>query len=92
MAIQIAKHVIGAKVYTTASEKKVELCKQLGADQVINYQQEKYEKILQDMDVCFDTLDEIEKCLKILKPNGVISIRSTECLMWNKKFEKFMYL
>ena len=37
-AIQLAKHVFGAGiVVTSASDAKIELCKSLGADRVINY-------------------------------------------------------
>ena len=40
-AIQVAKNIIGARVIaTTSSEKKVQMAKALGADEVINYAKE----------------------------------------------------
>lgn len=71
IALQIAKNIIGAEVYTTASEKKLDLCKQLGADTVINYKTQKFDEILKDMDVCFDVVGEAARCLNIVKKNGV---------------------
>src|SRR5699024_2706563 len=42
-AIQLAKHLAGAKVVTTAgSKKKLDVCKQLGADVGINYREEDF--------------------------------------------------
>jgi len=66
-ANQLAKNVLGAEVYTTASEKKVELCKTLGADHVIDYKKEKFEDTLKDIDFAFDTAGEASSCFKIVK-------------------------
>lgn len=72
-AIQIAKH-LGATVATTTSAGNVALVRSLGADEVIDYQQQEFEKVLRDYDVVLGTLkgDSIEKSLQILKPKGKV--------------------
>ena len=75
-AIQLAKH-IGATVATTTSAANVDLVKSLGADVVIDYKQEDFEKILSGYDVVLNSLDKdtLEKSLKVLKRGGkLISI------------------
>lgn len=69
-AIQLAKYA-GAQVVTTASEKNHELLYSLGADQVIDYKKEKFEEILKDIDLVFDTMggEVAENSYKVLKPN-----------------------
>ncbi|WNJ20121.1 NADP-dependent oxidoreductase [Pontibacter sp. G13] len=54
-AIQYAK-ALGATVYTTTSTPNVGWVKALGADQVIDYKQEDYRTMLQDLDIVYDTL------------------------------------
>ena len=75
-AIQLAKH-IGATVATTTSAANVDLVKSLGADVVVDYRQEDFEKVLSGYDVVLNSLgkDTLEKSLKVLKPGGkLISI------------------
>lgn len=75
-AIQLAKH-LGAKVGTTTSTDNVELVKSLGADEVIDYKKQEFEKVLRDYDAVLGTVrgDAIEKSLQILKPNSnVVSL------------------
>jgi NADPH:quinone reductase-like Zn-dependent oxidoreductase len=75
-AIQLAKH-IGANVATTTSTANVELVKSLGADVVIDYKKDEFEKVLRDYDVVLNSLgkDTLEKSLAVLKPGGkLISI------------------
>lgn len=77
-AIQLAKH-IGATVATTTSAANADLVKSLGADVVIDYRQEDFEKVLSSYDVVLNSLgkDTLEKSLKVLKPGGkLISISS----------------
>ncbi|WP_188208052.1 NADPH:quinone oxidoreductase family protein [Alkalibacillus aidingensis] len=59
-AIQLAK-TMGATVFATAgSEEKLGVCKELGADHVINYREESFEKVVKELtghkgaDVIFD--------------------------------------
>lgn len=75
-AIQLAKH-IGANVATTTSTTNVDLVKSLGADVVIDYRKDAFEKVLRDYDVVLNSLgkDTLEKSLAVLKPGGkLISI------------------
>ncbi len=75
-AIQLAKH-IGAFVATTTSTANIELVKSLGADLVIDYKKDAFEKILHDYDVVLHSLgtEERDKSLQVLKPGGkLISI------------------
>ena len=77
-AIQLAKH-IGATVATTTSAANADLVKSLGADVIIDYRQEDFEKVLSSYDVVLNSLgkDTLEKSLKVLKPGGkLISISS----------------
>jgi NADPH:quinone reductase-like Zn-dependent oxidoreductase len=75
-AIQLAKH-LGASVATTTSTSNVGWVKGLGADVVIDYKKEDFEKILSGYDVVLNSQDNktLEKSLKVLKPGGkLISI------------------
>ena len=57
LAIQYAKS-IGAKVYTTTGTDNVSWVRGLGADVVIDYKKEGYLKVIDKVDVVFDTLGE----------------------------------
>jgi len=75
-AIQLAKYV-GATVATTTSTANVDLVKRLGADVVVDYKKDDFEKVLRDYDVVVNSLDKetLEKSLRVLKPGGkLISI------------------
>jgi hypothetical protein len=75
-AIQLAKH-LGATVATTTSTANAELVKSLGADVVIDYKKQDFEKVLSGYDVVLNSLDgdTLRKSLKVLKPGGkLISI------------------
>ena len=75
-AIQLAKH-LGATVATTTSTANVDLVKSLGADFVIDYKKDDFEKALQGYDVVLNSLgkDTLEKSLRVLKSGGkLISI------------------
>ena len=76
LAIQLAKHV-GATVATTTSAANADLVKKLGADIVIDYKKDDFEKVLNGYDVVLNSLgkDTLEKSLSVLKPGGkLISI------------------
>jgi len=75
-AIQLAKH-LGATVATTTSAANFDLVRGLGADIVIDYKKDDFEKILHDYDVVLNSQDAktLEKSLSVLKPGGkLISI------------------
>lgn len=73
IAIQLAKH-IGAYVATTATAEDSEFVKNLGADEVIDYEKEKFEEKLIGFDAVFDTVggDVTNKSFKVLKKGGVL--------------------
>ncbi|MEL3914479.1 NADP-dependent oxidoreductase [Aeromonas caviae] len=72
-AIQLAKH-FGARVGTTTSTGNVQLVSSLGADEVVDYKKQQFEKTLRDYDMVLGTLrgDEIERSINILKPGAKI--------------------
>ena len=75
-AIQLAKH-LGATVATTTSTANVDLVRRLGADVVVDYKKEDFEKVLHDYDVVVNSLgkETLEKSLRVLKRGGkLISI------------------
>jgi NADPH:quinone reductase-like Zn-dependent oxidoreductase len=75
-AIQLAKH-LGATVATTTSTANVELVRKLGADAVIDYMTQDFEKVLSGYDVVLNSLDNdtLQRSLGVLKPGGkLISI------------------
>jgi NADPH:quinone reductase-like Zn-dependent oxidoreductase len=75
-AIQLAKH-LGATVATTTSVKNAELVKSLGADVVIDYNTQDFEKVLSGYDLVLNSQDPktLDKSLGVLKPGGqLISI------------------
>lgn len=73
MAIQIAKY-IGAYVATTVNETNFEFVKNLGADVIINYKTQHFEKELHDYDAVLDTVGgkTYQDSFQILKKNGTV--------------------
>lgn len=72
-AIQLAKHV-GATVATTTSSANADWVKRLGADIVIDYKKDDFEKVLHDYDVVLHSQDAaaLEKSLRVLKRGGTL--------------------
>jgi len=72
-AIQFAKY-LGAKVATNTSTANVQMVNSLGADEVIDYKKQAFEKVLRGYDLVLGTIkgDAIEKSVDILKPGGKI--------------------
>lgn len=72
-AVQFAKWR-GAKVIGTTSTHNLTFVKDLGADEVIDYTQQKFEEVAKNVDLVLDTLGEdIQKrSLQTLKPGGRI--------------------
>lgn len=76
LALQLA-HWRGARVYTTASERNLERCLALGADEVIDYRSTRFDSTLRDIDVVLDTQggDTLLRSIAITRRGGhVISI------------------
>jgi len=71
-AIQLAKH-LGATVATTAGTSNVEWVRDLGADVVIDYRTQDFERVVHDYDVVLDSQggDTLAKSLRVLKPGGI---------------------
>jgi NADPH:quinone reductase-like Zn-dependent oxidoreductase len=73
LAIQIAKHA-GAWVATTASAKNKDLVESLGADQFIDYSNERFEEVAEKYDLVFDMLGDetLQRSFDAAKPGGTI--------------------
>ena len=73
MAIQIAKH-LGAFVVTTAAASDFDYVKELGADLVIDYKNEKFEEMATELDAVFDTVggETYVRSFQTLKEGGII--------------------
>jgi NADPH:quinone reductase-like Zn-dependent oxidoreductase len=70
-AIQLARWR-GARVTATASARNLDFVTGLGAEQVIDYRAEHFERNVSGMDVVFDTVggDTLERSWGVLKPGG----------------------
>jgi alcohol dehydrogenase len=75
-AIQLARH-LGAHVMTSTSTGNIDFVRSLGADEVIDYKTQKFEDVLKNIDIVFDTLggEALYQSFQILRPGGwVVSI------------------
>jgi alcohol dehydrogenase len=72
-AIQLAKH-LGAHVTTTASTKNHALVKSLGADVAIDYKTTRFEDVVRDQNVVFDTQggETLRRSFEAVKSGGVV--------------------
>lgn len=72
-AIQIAKH-LRAQVATTVIVDDKKYVKELGADAVIDYKNQKFEEIINDYDAVFDIVggETYKKSFTVLKKGGII--------------------
>ncbi|MDQ6861439.1 MAG: NADP-dependent oxidoreductase [Verrucomicrobiota bacterium] len=72
-AIQIAK-ARGAKVIATASGGNQDFLKQLGADQTIDYNAQKFEEVVKEVDVVLDSVggETLERSYGVVKKGGMI--------------------
>ena len=75
-AVQFAK-AKGAYVIGTASAGNLDFLKQIGADEVIDYRSQKFEDLLQDIDVVFDASplrdnNDRMKSVGVLKNGGIL--------------------
>ena len=73
IAIQLAKH-LGGTVATTASATNADFVHKLGADIIIDYRSEDFEKGLRGYDLVLDSLggENLQKSLRILRPGGKV--------------------
>ncbi|MGQ0591382.1 MAG: NADP-dependent oxidoreductase [Gammaproteobacteria bacterium] len=72
-AVQLAKWK-GAYVIGTASNRNQEFVRKLGADETIDYQTTRFEDMVHDVDVVFDTIggDTQKRSWKVLKKGGIL--------------------
>jgi NADPH:quinone reductase-like Zn-dependent oxidoreductase len=70
-AIQLAKY-LGARVITTASAANLSYLRDIGADEVIDYNTTDFTKVVSDCDAVFDTVggDVATRSFAVLKPGG----------------------
>lgn len=73
LAIQFAKHA-GAWVATTASAKNKDLVQELGADQFVDYSNERFEDVVEPCDLVLDMVggDTLKRSFDAVKPGGTI--------------------
>ncbi|GAA1231398.1 NADP-dependent oxidoreductase [Kitasatospora nipponensis] len=72
-AIQIAKH-LGAEVVTTVGTDGAEQARRLGADQVVEYRKEKFDEVVDSVDVVLDTVggETQARSFGLLKQGGAL--------------------
>lgn len=72
-AVQFAKWK-GAYVIGTASEKNEQFLKSIGADEFIDYKNQRFEDVASNLDVVLDTIggDTFERSWGVLKPGGFL--------------------
>jgi NADPH:quinone reductase-like Zn-dependent oxidoreductase len=70
-AIQLAKH-IGARVITTTSAANHDYVRELGADEIIDYNARDFTQVVSNCDAVFDTVggDVARRSFAVLKPGG----------------------
>jgi len=73
IAVQLAK-AKGAYVIGTASARNADFLRQIGVDEVIDYTATRFEDVVHDIDVVFDTIggDTQQRSYSVLKPGGFL--------------------
>src|SRR5499433_1568798 len=71
LAVQLARSR-GARVIATASADNLDFVRSLGADEVIDYRAERFEDVVRDVDVVFDTVggETLERSWGVIKLGG----------------------
>src|SRR2546423_8863311 len=72
-AVQLA-HWAGAQVIATASARNRDFLRELGANEVIDYTTTRFEDVVQEVDLVFDTVggDTLQRSWQVIKPGGVL--------------------
>ena len=72
-AVQLACWA-GAHVIGTASARNSDFLRELGANEVIDYTTTRFEEVVHDVDLVFDTVggDTLERSWQVVKPGGVL--------------------
>jgi NADPH:quinone reductase-like Zn-dependent oxidoreductase len=78
-AVQFAK-VRGATVIATAGKRDIQWVRHLGADQVIDYKNQRFEEMTRDIDLVFDLIagETQDRSWKVLKPRGGIMVSTLQ--------------
>ncbi|TKA02143.1 NADP-dependent oxidoreductase [Actinacidiphila oryziradicis] len=75
LAVQFARH-LGAEVVATAREPRHAWLKELGADEVIDYTQQRFEDVTGDVDVVIDLIgaqdDTDARSVSVTRPGGLV--------------------
>ena len=71
LAVQLAK-ALGAHVIALAGASGHEFVRGLGADEVIDYRTTDFTTVLSDLDVVFDSVEQSDRSLTVLRPGGVL--------------------
>lgn len=73
IGVQLAK-AKGVRVIGTASARNTDFLRQLGVDEIIDYQTTPFETVVRDVDVVFDTIggDTQERSFGVLRKNGFL--------------------
>ena len=71
--VQLA-HWKGAYIIATASSAHTEFLRELGADKVINYEEQKFEEVVKEVDLVIDTVggDVFERSRLVVNPTGML--------------------
>ena len=79
VAIQLAKH-LGAYVATTVTANDKQFAKELGADEIIDYETQTFEELIRDYDASFDTVggETYSRSFKVLKRGSGIIVSMLE--------------
>jgi NADPH:quinone reductase-like Zn-dependent oxidoreductase len=72
-AVQLAKNA-GLRIVATASSRDIEFVRGLGAEQVVNYQETRFENGLQPVDLVLDMVggEVRDRSLRVLSPTGIL--------------------
>ena len=72
-AVQLARQA-GAYVIATASARNRDFLRELGADEFIDYTTTRFEDVVHDVDLVFDTVggDTLQRSWQVIKPRGVL--------------------
>lgn len=75
LAVQIAK-ARGAHVIATASAAKHDLLAELGVDQAVDYRTQKFEEVVEPVDVVYDLIggDVAPRSFEVLRPDGIMIV------------------
>ena len=72
-AVQLARH-LGAKVVATASARNLELVRGFGADTVVDYNAQRFEEVVRDVDAVIDGVgqENVLRSFRCVRPGGIV--------------------